>query len=79
MGPVARRCGAQVAAVKQLTGPPVAPFAVLSVGGNGADRRVRPRGPPSSASDSAVGRVWTSVQGLPVEAPGQGSPGAFPP
>ena len=38
MGPVARRCGAQVAAVKQLTGLPVALAAVLSAGGDGADR-----------------------------------------
>jgi hypothetical protein len=57
MGPVARWCGAQVAAVKQLAGLPLALAAVLSVGGDGADRRARPRGPPSSASDSAVGRV----------------------
>jgi hypothetical protein len=50
MGPVARWCGAQVAAVKQLAGLPVA-VAVLSVGGDGADRRVRTRGPPSFASE----------------------------
>ena len=57
MGPVARWCGAQVAAVKQLAGLLVALAAVLLVGSDGADHRVRPRGPPSSASDSAVGRV----------------------
>jgi hypothetical protein len=56
MAPVARWCGAHVAAVEQLTGLPVALAAVLWVGGDGANRRVRPRGPPSSASDSAVGR-----------------------
>jgi hypothetical protein len=51
MGSVARWSGAQVAAVKQLAGLPVALAAVLSVGGDGADRRVRPRGPPSFASE----------------------------
>jgi hypothetical protein len=56
MGPVARWRGAQVAAVKQLAGLPVALAAAVSAGGDGADPRVRPRGPPSSASDSAVGR-----------------------
>jgi hypothetical protein len=54
MGPVARRRGAQLTAVKQFVGPRVASAAVLSVCRDGADCRVQPRGPPSSASDSAL-------------------------
>jgi hypothetical protein len=47
MGAVARRRGAQVAAVKQLVGLLVTSAAVLSVCGDGAGRRARSRGPPS--------------------------------
>jgi hypothetical protein len=63
MGPVARRCEAQVAAVQQVVGP-VTLAAVHSVWGDGADRRVQPRGPPSSPSDSAVGWMVDLCPGL---------------
>src|SRR5215211_5055472 len=57
MGPVARRRGAQATAVQQVVERPVSLAAVLSAWGDGADCRVRPRGPPSSPSESAVGRM----------------------
>jgi hypothetical protein len=57
MGPVPRRRGAQVAAVKQVVELPVTLAVVRSVWGDGADRSGRPRGPPSSAFDSAVRRM----------------------